>query len=123
MADRPDDTKISAEGIAYLRRRLALAESVCVLYGWTGVQGSTEREKALLELWMMWSRFPGTDHSPEGNPELTDTLISDLARRRDETRAQTLARLLGMTTDEARRYVEQEGKPGARLPWEGGSDG
>lgn len=117
------DAQISTDEVAALRRRLALAESVCVLFGWTGVRGSTDRDKALHELWSMWSDLPGADNSPEGNPELTDSLISDLARRRDETRARTLARIWGMTEDEAREYVKQEGRPNARLPWEGDGDG
>ena len=92
-----------------LRQRLALAESVCVLYGWTGLRMDSDRDKALFELWSMWSKLPGTDVSPEGNPELTDTLIADLARRRDETRARVLASLWQIPVEDARKHVEQEG--------------
>jgi hypothetical protein len=95
--------------ITALRQRLALAESVCVLYGWTGSRPDSDRDKALFELWSMWAKLPGTDTSPEGNPELTDALISDLARRRDETRAQVLAKLWQIPVEDARKHVEQEG--------------
>lgn len=76
-----------------LRHRLAIAERVCVLYGWTGQRHETERDKALHEVWSFWHNLPDTDSSPDGNPELTDELISELAAQRDATRARTLERI------------------------------
>lgn len=86
------EEELRAENEA-LRRRLAVAERVCVLFGWTAVHDASDRDKALHELWSEWDDLPDTDSSPAGNPDLTDELISQLARKRDETRARTLARI------------------------------
>src|ERR1700734_1302613 len=82
MAEIPDE----------IRERLEAAERVCVLYGWTG-SGNSERGKALYMLWLRWTEVSGNDCSPEANPGLTDDVIADLARQRDDRRDSALMRL------------------------------
>lgn len=74
-----------------LEMRLDVAEDVCALLSWTAMQSKSDRDKALHELWRAWMDAGG-DPSREGNPHLTDALISALAERRDQIRAATLAR-------------------------------
>lgn len=76
--------------------RLRLAEQVCLMFGWTGVGGNTDRDKALHELWVEWLRAyeaAGGSTVPIDHPELSDARIEELARRRDEIVARTLARI------------------------------
>ena len=75
-----------------LRARLAAAEKVCVLLGWTTARNDTDQDKALHELWVEWMDLSGVSADPADHPELSDEHIARLARRRDETRARTLER-------------------------------
>lgn len=79
--------------------RLHHAETICVLYGWTGTnQGRSERDDALTELWLRWFQRVGDDFvSPGENPELSDSVISDLARARNRKRDATLKHYFGDT--------------------------
>ena len=78
-------------------RAYELAEQVALLFGWTGVAGDTsDRALALEELWQEWyQEFQRSGGNPEakGHPELSDARIAELAARRRETRARTLAEI------------------------------
>jgi hypothetical protein len=71
--------------------RMEAAEAVCLMFGWTAARMGTDRDKALHELWRHWVQVSGVSLDPEDHPELSDVVIADLARKRDETRASTLA--------------------------------
>lgn len=71
---------------------LRLAERVCALVGWTAT-GHSERDKALTEVWMEWSRSRPGMSTRDAWPDLDDEGIKALAERRDATRAATLDRL------------------------------
>jgi hypothetical protein len=74
-----------------LEERLRLAEDVCALLSWSPVRHDTDRDKALYELWRRWSHVASTDR--RDYPHLNDEVIAELARQRDETRAETLSRM------------------------------
>lgn len=79
------------EEMARLVPRLEAAERVCVLFGWTGCGGGSDRGKALHELWAEWVAVVGTAFTDRSaHPELSDERIAELARRRDLTRRRTL---------------------------------
>lgn len=82
-----------------LQERLKAAEDVCVMYAWSPVNAidGTDREKAAYELWRRWMDMPGTSVLPEDHPDLTDQLVSDLARKRDEHRARILRKIAELT--------------------------
>lgn len=81
-----------------LEERLRLAEDVCLLYTWSAsTMGpkETDRQKATHELWSLWWKHPGVvgyadwareNRWPEDN-------IGVLARQRDKTRAEVLAKI------------------------------
>lgn len=83
-----DDAELTA-----LRARLAAAEQVCMLYGWTGARRESDQDKALHEVWSDWVDLSGVSLLPEDHPELSDERIAELARKRDATRARVLARI------------------------------
>jgi len=69
-----------------------LAELVCLMVGWTPLQ-STERGKALYELWSDWHdayKAAGGSTLPKDHPELSKDRIKKLAARRDATFAQVI---------------------------------
>jgi hypothetical protein len=73
-----------------LRERVRVAELVCALSGITSPAGEGDRDKALTQAWQDWS------HAYRSTHELVPAeVVADLARRRDEVRAATLARFLG----------------------------
>jgi hypothetical protein len=77
-----------------LRRRLYLAERVCLMYGWSPAHMETPREKATHEIWCEWADAVGEKfRSPKAHPELNEGLFNVLAAVRDATRAATLARI------------------------------
>ena len=78
-----------------IETRLHAAEQVCVLVGWTAAHSESDLDKALHEAWREWQDIPGVSTAPEDHPELGDERIAELARRRDEMRAQALATLRG----------------------------
>lgn len=80
------------EQVEALAEALRTAERVCALVGWTGT-GSTEREKALTQVWMEWSDSRPGMSNPDAWPDLDDASITALAAQRDATREATLARL------------------------------
>jgi hypothetical protein len=73
----------TAGEVAYLRERLAAAEQVATMYGWTsgGTEGKTE--KAVEQAYCDWVNTYG---SPRPSPEWR-TRIAVLARRRDAIRS------------------------------------
>jgi hypothetical protein len=78
-----------------LEERLAAAEQVCLMVGWTAAQ-SGERGKALHELWVAWVALyeaAGGTLEPRHHPELSDERIRELAAQRDATVARTLGRI------------------------------
>lgn len=84
-----------------LELRLRVAEDVCVMFGWCGVDHS-QRGKAATQLWMRWAHLVGDDYTgPKAHPELAASEAS-LARQRDEKRQTTLQRLRddGVIADE-----------------------
>lgn len=91
------DNEYAHLGRAELERRLALAEDVCRLYGWTAVREEGEREKAANVLWGRWLDAVGGSGSPAirpaNHPHLSDAAITRLAAERDEVRRRTLRRL------------------------------
>jgi hypothetical protein len=79
-----------------LEERLALAERVCVLFGWSPVLGDSVREKATSQAWSEWVDNVGMDFlAPEAHPELSDEAIEALAVKRDEIRSETLRWIRG----------------------------
>lgn len=85
-------TLTAANRVGGLEQRLAAAELVCALYGITGGRQDSDREKACTQAWMDWSRIAGDAADPKRIPEAT---LHGLARRRDEIRTETLARIRG----------------------------
>lgn len=70
-----------------LGERLAAAEQVCVLFGWTAAAGTGDKDKAVEQAWHDWADAYGVGSpTPEWRAR-----IKELARRRDEVRAKTLA--------------------------------
>lgn len=108
ITEDPDDTIVRlARQLADLRKqhddtraRLAVAERVCTMVGWTHSRMETDRDKALYELWHDWTELPGVSVAPADHPDLSDDVIRQLARKRDATRARVLARLRGDGTDD-----------------------
>lgn len=78
-----------------LLERLAAAERVCLMFGWTGSTGTSDHDKALHELWSDWVNLSGVSQLPRDHPELGDDRIAELARQRDEKRSRALARIYG----------------------------
>lgn len=69
-----------------LRERLALAESLCVLFGW-GSSGSD----ATVQAWMEWANHVGSDYtSPRAHPDLNERRIHELDATRKRVRNETL---------------------------------
>lgn len=79
--------------IERLEARLRAAEDVCVLFAWSPSRMETAPEKAAHELWSRWVEISGNDCTPEKNPHLTDEYVAELAAKRDEIRARTLAKI------------------------------
>jgi hypothetical protein len=77
---------------AELEARLAAAELVCNLVGITGSSGKSDRDRALTQAWQDWHHAYGRHVLPAELP------IAELARRRDEITARTLARIRGEVT-------------------------
>lgn len=72
-----------------LLRRLAAAEQVCVLYGWTAASDDTDRDKATTQAWMQWqSKYGVGGPTPAWNAR-----VAELAAERDRIRAHTLRRI------------------------------
>ena len=90
------------------QERLRLAERVCVMYGWTGSPAhskSTDREKALHELWVEWFRLHEAEEGPcrpKKHPDLSDDVVRHLAARRDEIVGRTMGRIATIIAVEPR---------------------
>lgn len=96
LADRLD-------ALEAVERRLALAERVCVLYGWSAAGSSTgtDRELASLQAWMEWADHVGPKFTgPTSHPDLTDAEIHRLAELRRAIRRDTLRGLFDALGDE-----------------------
>jgi len=76
-----------------LEQRLAVAEDVCLMHGWSAVPDyASDRSCAATELWMRWARLPGVSTDPQDHPELVGAEAS-LAAQRRATREATLRKL------------------------------
>lgn len=74
-----------------LERRLKAAETVCLLYGWSPVRRSTDREQALHQAWREWAGVVGDEFlSPKQHPDLDDEAITELAEQERRIRQRTL---------------------------------
>jgi hypothetical protein len=82
-------------------RRLHAAEQVCLMFGWTGSPGNSDRDKALFQLWREWVDLSGVSLDPAEHPELSDERITELAGKRDQIRTGVLAKLRGETETES----------------------
>jgi hypothetical protein len=84
-----------SDDIEALKTRLAAAEQVCVLFGWspsTSGRNASDAENAATQAWMDWTRtYP--DGMPESQSPEWAQRIEDLAARRYSTREATLQRL------------------------------
>jgi hypothetical protein len=69
--------------------RLAAAEQVCVIFGWTGLDDGSDESRAVAQAWHDWAGAYGSI-SPTREWR---TKVKKLARRRDEIRSATLAKL------------------------------
>lgn len=79
------------------KEELAAAAQVCVLFGWTAA-GTSDKDKAVEQAWQDWADAYGAiSPTPEWRAR-----IKELARRRDEIRAQTLAKIRGARSAEER---------------------
>ena len=75
-------------------KRLALAEAVCLMYGWSPCHDETERDKATHELWSRWANaVPKTFLDGRNHPELDDDAVAGLASRRDAIREATFGNI------------------------------
>jgi hypothetical protein len=73
------------------KEELAAAAQVCVLFGWTAAAGDSDNDKAVAQAWQDWANAYGAiSPTPEWRAKVTE-----LARRRDEIRAKTLASIRG----------------------------
>lgn len=78
-----------------LEQRLATAEDVCLMHGWTaGTDWASDRSCAATELWMRWARLPGVSTDPQDHPELVGAEAS-LAAQRRATREAALSKIFG----------------------------
>lgn len=76
-----------------LRERLAAAEQVCILVGWTGIGDQTDPlQQAVTQAWLDWTHLPTVGQPEPQSPEW-QARVQDLANRRTATRALTLGRL------------------------------
>lgn len=83
---------LSKDDVRTLLARLAAAEAVCVLFGWSGAPPQSETEKALHQAWSMWAEINPGVSEVANNPDLNEA-IPWLAAVRDETRDRTLERI------------------------------
>jgi hypothetical protein len=76
-----------------LRERLAAAEQVCVLVGWSAIGNQTDPlQRALTQAWLDWTHRPDVGQPDPQSPEW-QARVQDLANRRTATRTLTLGRL------------------------------
>lgn len=80
------------------KEELAAAAQVCVLFGWTAAAGTSDKDKAVEQAWQDWADAYG---SISPTPVWRER-IKELARRRDEIRAQTLAKIRSARSAEER---------------------
>lgn len=84
-----------------MAERLAVAEDVCRMFGWSAVRAESERDKATSQLWGAWSDLAGPDATDPGRyPHLNDEAQFALAVQRDLTRDTTLRRYFGDDYDQ-----------------------
>lgn len=108
-----------------MRHRLRLAERLCLVFGWTGIDDSP-RGKAATQLWTEWAHHVGDDFTgPEAHPELNDGSLEALAAERDRMREETLRRFLAPDEHRPTRSLQvcescqdklDAGMPAERLP-------
>ncbi len=84
-----DDIDALVGEVERLRERLTAAETVCSIFGWTSLSDGSRMSNALAQAYMDWANTYGP---PKYEPEW-DSRIYDLAEKRAETRARTLAKI------------------------------
>jgi hypothetical protein len=82
---------------AAIEKRLALAEDVCRMYGWSPAHSprdATDREKATYMLWVQWHEAAGPSATrPDRYPHLDDDAVEALAAERDAVRSEAVRRI------------------------------
>lgn len=96
LVRREGYTIVRKDELDGLRERLAAAEAVCLLFGWSPSHATTDREKAAYMLWCHWADRVGNEFTaPSSHPELSKDVIRTLARARDAIRDKTLSKIRG----------------------------
>jgi hypothetical protein len=73
------DEELAVEQPALDVERVAAAEAVCLMYGWSAVSEATPRQRATHALWKRWVRLVDPDFlTPERHPDLSDEAIARL---------------------------------------------
>ena len=81
---------------ADLRKRLALAETVCVFMGWDAARWDTAG-LTTHQAWSEWVDLVGGDYcSPRQHPDLDEARVHELVSERTRIRAETLAKIKKM---------------------------
>lgn len=77
-----------------LIERLILAETVCVLYGWSAAGGPGH--EPVHQAWDEWASLVGPDFTgPKAHPDLNERRIHELTMKRREIRERTLRAIEG----------------------------
>lgn len=76
-----------------LEARLKVAEDVCVLFGWTGARGDSERERAVSQMWMTWASMVGFEASDVTANRAINSMVPQLAAERSRIHSATLRRI------------------------------
>ena len=93
-----DEDTLALRDLAWkLRTQLDAAEQVCILFGWTSLGDDSDKSKAVEQAWHEWAAEYG---SMSPTPEWRQR-IKELARRREEIRARTLAAIRSKMADGA----------------------
>lgn len=61
-----------------LEERLAAAEEVCLMFGWSALHEDTDRDIAAYLLWSKWLDLAGDFADPRKHPHLSDEAIAPM---------------------------------------------
>lgn len=95
-ADLKADPSPLLHNPAYFIDRLAAAEAVCLLYGWSAsTRREGFRERATYALWSKWLAFVGGNAFafPKLHPHLDDDALKPIVQEDEELEAETLRRI------------------------------